>query len=333
MLLHQCYTYFVTFQEDRRIFKYAVLFLLMLNIVHTALCQLTVWHLAVRHLLHESEWRQPRWLFAFYPPLCGIASCLVQIFYAHRIYLFSQRNLVISGLVTFGSLFQFTWSMLAAVRIFTVKEISNFRFWKYGVACWLGTAAATDFLVTSSMLWLLLKARGKIQKTNTIIDQLIALTVGTNILTFTVGLSDLMLFCFDDRTSTHVSTNLCLLKLYSSSLLFWLNARPRLLEKFGGGILIEDCELITNNQNETCEQGEIGSFDEELHNQEPGIRVVTTASLRADQVPLKDIFSGPRTLDSNKTLGNLSKGWRADDQNGFTIQIIGGRNLLLKKGT
>jgi len=105
--------------------------------------------------------------------------------------------------------------------------------WTYGVACWLGGAAATDLVITSSLVWILLSSKREIRETNNIIDRLIYLTIETNGLTFTVAVLDFVLFS-TSKDASHVAPHLCLVKLYINSFLVTLNSREKLAEEFGG---------------------------------------------------------------------------------------------------
>jgi len=229
----QVYTYFSNFKTDRPIYRYLVISLFIIDILHTVFSQVTLWEWFVAHVGDPGFVIKAPWSFAMSPVMCGIAAFVVQIFYAHRVYLLSNQRRIIPSLVAFGALFQLVWATAATAKVFIIQYFSGFQVWTYGVACWLGGAAATDLVITSTLVWILLSSKREIRETNNIIDRLIYLTIETNGLTFTVAVLDFVLFS-TSKDASHVAPHLCLVKLYINSFLFTLNSREKLAEEFGG---------------------------------------------------------------------------------------------------
>lgn len=321
--LSQVYTYFSTFKSDRALYRWAVVGLFIVDVLHTAFSQVTLWQWFVTHYGEPQAILKAPWSFAMSPVLTGISAFVVQLFYAHRVYLLAKRTLVIPVLIGFGALFQLVWATGATGQVFIIQYFQGFQVWTYGVACWLGGAAATDLLITASLLWILVNSKRGISKTNNIIDKLISLTVETNGLTFTVAVLDLILFsAFKD--ASHVGPHLVLVKLYINSFLVTLNSREKLAEHFGGSRTIhtsaptnEDASQVSrtlgNNQvsGDSPPMGKIKS----IYGAPDGIHVYTTATLSANLVK-----NDPERSESGYGLGAM----RPDHSNGFTTDIVGG---------
>ncbi|OAV93449.1 hypothetical protein PTTG_01606 [Puccinia triticina 1-1 BBBD Race 1] len=325
--LAQVYTYFSNFKTDRAIHRYSVIALFVLDILHTAFSQVTLWQWFVAHYGDPTAVIKAPWSFAMSPVMCGLAAFAVQIFYAHRVYLLSSQRMVIPGFIAFGALFQLVWAAGATAKVFQIQYFQGFQVWTYGVACWLGGAAVTDLLITSSLVWILLNSKRGIRRTNNIIDRLISLTIETNGLTFTVAVLDLILFAaFKD--ASHVGPHLCLVKLYINSFLVTLNSREKLAEEFGGSRTIHTSAPRNGPGNTdasklSCTLAPSHLQTDSLANEKAnvmfdapeGIRVCTTATLSANLM----------TSDSELTHTGYNAGsMRPDQSNGFTSDIVGG---------
>jgi len=85
----QVYTYFSNFKTDRPIYRYLVISLFIIDILHTVFSQVTLWEWFVAHVGDPGFVIKAPWSFAMSPVMCGIAAFVVQIFYAHRQGLFA----------------------------------------------------------------------------------------------------------------------------------------------------------------------------------------------------------------------------------------------------
>ncbi|KAA1133901.1 hypothetical protein PGTUg99_031258 [Puccinia graminis f. sp. tritici] len=353
--LAQVYTYFSNFKTDRPIHRYSVIGLFILDVLHTAFSQVTLWQWFVAHYGDPTAVVKAPWSFAMSPVMCGLAAFVVQIFYAHRVYLLSNQRMVIPGFIAFGAFFQLVWASVsqqpwmtldlfekdrtdifikilryqqgATAKVFQIQYFQGFQVWTYGVACWLGGAAATDLVITASLVWILLNSKRGIRRTNNIIDRLISLTIETNGLTFTVAVLDLVLFAaFKD--ASHVGPHLCLVKLYINSFLVTLNSREKLAEEFGGSRTIHtsaprngpgnteasklSCTLAPSHlQTESLSNEKANA----MYDAPDGIRVCTTATLSANLMS-----SDPELSQTGYNVGSM----RPDQSNGFTSDIVGG---------
>ncbi|MBW0502245.1 hypothetical protein O181_041960 [Austropuccinia psidii MF-1] len=317
--LAQTYTYFTTFRKDQPVYRWAVIGLLVVDILQTICCEITLWlWFVVDYGATTSALRFP-WSFALSPLLCGIATFVVQLFYAYRIYLLANGNRILPLLIAFGSLLQFAWAVGATAQAF-MKPFSSFHIWSYGVVLWLGGAAAVDLVITISLLLIFKKSKKGFQKTNNLLDRLIALTVKTNGITFTVAVLDLIFFSMFNNAS-HAAPNLCLVKLYFNSLLVSLNSRESLAENFGGSKTIHPIRQQEHNpaQKVTFAGLEAKSpdfYDIEKDDKSNGVYVYTTASLTTDHVKVTECQNELRRFSMG--------GMRADRNNGFTTNIVGG---------
>jgi len=316
--LTQAFTYFTRFELDRPIYRWAVVSLLAIDIIHTALCWVTLWLWFVRHFGEATEVAVSPWSFAVDPVMCGMAAVIVQVFYAYRIYVLSNQKLLIPAIVCALSLFQLGWSAGATGMIFRLQYFENFQVWTYGVAAWLGGAASCDTLVTASLVFLLARNRASssIETTNNMIDKLMRLTIETNGLTLAFALLDVILFA-TRSDAAHVAPNLCLIKLYLNSLLVSLNSRAELSRNFGGSrsIHLKDVNKSDGSNCSSPSQRNLATGAARL--QQAGVHVLTTAQVHTE-----------RAADETSCDDSMEKGRIRPDKGGYSANVTGGARAI-----
>ncbi|KAH9819954.1 hypothetical protein DFH28DRAFT_886005 [Melampsora americana] len=179
----------------------------------------------------------------------------------------------------------------------------------------------------TTMVWLQLKQQDTINKKENSFKKSVTLTIGNNSLTAAFCMMNLLSFLLDYENS-YISANLCLVRLYSSSLICLLNSRPKVHTKIRKAALLSDlldAARAAEEERDLENLAEHGNDSPITDNR--GILVVTTASLslRTGQpVPTNlQVLSQP-SPDLVDYLGNTFSIWRADKQNGFTVDIVGG---------
>ncbi|EGG07241.1 uncharacterized protein MELLADRAFT_106033 [Melampsora larici-populina 98AG31] len=179
----------------------------------------------------------------------------------------------------------------------------------------------------TTMVWLQLQQQDTINKKESSFRKLIALTIGNNSLTAAFCLMDLILFLLAYEES-HVPASLCLVRLYSSSLLCMLNSRPKRVvdTEVKKATFLSDlldaarAESEERDLESRAEDGNLASVADIR-----GILVVTTASLslRTGQPITNNLQVLTRSSPVLDDFSGDCSTWRAD-QDGFTIDIVGG---------
>ncbi|KAF5355077.1 hypothetical protein D9756_005759 [Leucocoprinus leucothites] len=162
------------------------------------------------------------------PIVSGIVALTVQSFYAWRIHLLGQWKIVPGIIIFFGMAscaaacaITFGFIPLKDVRLLHKPNMTARTY------VWLGGAALTDLIISSSMLYLLFGARqSKFGRTQRLINRLIRLTIETGLVTAMTASIELILFLtLPSTNSMHLLGALNLCKVYSNALMASLNAR------------------------------------------------------------------------------------------------------------
>ncbi|GAA5952567.1 hypothetical protein JCM3765_002208 [Sporobolomyces pararoseus] len=223
----QSFQYYQNFPTDRKLYKYLVGGLWILDLTHTAVSIYTIWDWCVANYGNVEHLLVSPWSFGIDPAMVGLVSFICQSFYAYRVYVVGKRKIWIPLAIVLLSLVSFGFAIGASVTVFTLKEFSKFQSYTYGIAIWLALAALADIIITATLVFHLKKSKTGMANTNSILDKLIELVISTNGATSIVALVDAIVFGLRPE-AYHVIFNLCLPKLYGNSLLVSLNARVEL---------------------------------------------------------------------------------------------------------
>ncbi|GAA5976096.1 hypothetical protein JCM5350_000311 [Sporobolomyces pararoseus] len=230
----QAYAYFTMFPNDKRLYWWLVVFMLILDWSHAAVSMYTVYDWTVTHYGDLAHLATSPWSFGVDPAMTGIAACVCQFFYAYRVYVVGKRSLIVPITICVLALVSLGFAIGATAEIFILQYFSKFQSYTYGVASWLAIAAAADVIITVSLVYYLQRSKTGLLQTNSILNRLIELIISTNSLTALVAVADAVVFGVSP-SSWHAALNLCLCRLYFNSLLVSLNARADLERYLSGG--------------------------------------------------------------------------------------------------
>ncbi|KAJ6573810.1 hypothetical protein DFH09DRAFT_1151147 [Mycena vulgaris] len=164
--------------------------------------------------------------------LCAITSMIVQSFYAWRIWTMAYDAWLLRVIAVFiegVSLMQGSSAIAAAAFVLMNRTEAEVARRHLFVDNWLIGSLVTDTLISLCMLRILFKARDNTPRESTkqVLNQLIINTVKTGSATTIVAAVTFALFDSLRDRNYYGATFPFLQKLYSISLLTYLNARPR----------------------------------------------------------------------------------------------------------
>ncbi|EJC98851.1 uncharacterized protein FOMMEDRAFT_161031 [Fomitiporia mediterranea MF3/22] len=230
VLLAQLYTYFQRYTQDRLFYKCLVVFVCILETIHSALSGHVVYHYAISSFSDPLALLVPTWtliaqvLVGGFAPKQAYISVLVKSAFAMRVWRFSHKNVVLTG-----SILALNAAILVLAVIFTVKAISLPTFadqpkLKGITTAILTTSVFTDILIAASLTYYLHHLRNAFSAT-TLINGLIAYSIETGAITSICGIATLVSFDTLPLTFVYIGFFFVLSKLYSNSLLATLNTR------------------------------------------------------------------------------------------------------------
>ncbi|KAK7447000.1 hypothetical protein VKT23_014213 [Stygiomarasmius scandens] len=242
----QLYFYYISFPNDKLVFKVTVYTLFILDLCQTVGITSTVWHFLC------SGWGRPEhlfltdWGFAMIPLFSGVSSAGVQLFFVWRIYVLGtlQTHSTASKvfwntmivIIVCVSLAQSIGAIVSTARWFSINDIRKFDIIYGSAATWLAGSAIADVLIAACMITLLNTARSKGRKqyplnsaaskrTDDLLSRLIRNSVETGAITAGAAVLELIFFLRLSNTGLHLAVALGLSKLYTNTLYASVNAR------------------------------------------------------------------------------------------------------------
>ncbi|KIJ68842.1 hypothetical protein HYDPIDRAFT_107101 [Hydnomerulius pinastri MD-312] len=221
--LCQYYNYFRAFPQDRWVQKYLVLLVLIMSSLQIySMIAIEWWYLVASH--HASPLRAMPWELTSNLSLSIIIPFVVQSFYGHRLWIISERNKIITGLVWLLSFSQFLFGMISGFWKTPQSTVIELPF--TGLYGFLGLAC--DLLITSSVYFYLRPGRSEVRRMETRVQQITAVTIHMGALTSTVALVTVLDWLIQHGHPTVLTPVMIIAQSYVNSILGVLNARkPR----------------------------------------------------------------------------------------------------------
>ncbi|KAJ3539725.1 hypothetical protein NM688_g6324 [Phlebia brevispora] len=219
----QCFLYFTKYPNDRPWMKIMVSVLLLADTLNCVFDMWWIYDVLINHFSDPNALKTGNWVFATDPAMVGIIATMVQLFFAWRVKVLTNRPWVVLLIVVtaFGSIFG---GIGTAVAIHYVPEFTEFQKFQVVVIVWLICAVICDSAITLSLTWHLRKHKTGFQDTDDILNKIIRLTVQNGLITALWAIIDLISY-LATPSGLHLAFNFPLAKLYTNSLMSSLNSR------------------------------------------------------------------------------------------------------------
>jgi len=187
----------------------------------------------------------------------SIVALLVQIFYAIRIWKFSQRNILLVASLSVFIMGQFVSSIVWVGKAINMTMLAELKELDPLSITMDGLAVAADVLITIVICVLLRGARTSLQRSNTMINLLIAFSVQTGMLTSLCAIAALVSIVASPNTLIYGCFYYLLGRLYCNSLLATLNVRDAIRERGNNNTSISLRPFDGSNSSSTANRREI----------------------------------------------------------------------------
>ncbi|KAH9927667.1 uncharacterized protein B0H18DRAFT_283759 [Fomitopsis serialis] len=221
------YHYAFHSQKDPWPLRLFIVFLFVADTAQTGLSVVYAYTGLVTHFGGSHYLSTPGIVSTSLPAITGIISCSVELFFTYRVYAISHSIwlsafipvlAVASMLCAIGSVIAIRWPGMSGIESLQRPVAKGL------VSTWLVTGVVADILITVSLVWHLHRRKSGFSSTDSLVNQIIRLTVQTGVLTTTWAILDLALYLASPR-ATHLFFNISLAKLYTILLISSLNHR------------------------------------------------------------------------------------------------------------
>ncbi|KAJ7138957.1 hypothetical protein C8R46DRAFT_605415 [Mycena filopes] len=225
LLVSQAMTYYQTAHKDPVWMRLLVVYVLLVESANAAL-DIAVMYQPLITEYGSIPGKLPTLLLT--QPLCIILVAFpIELFFIWRIRTLTGRNLL-------PAIFLVLATVAFGAGIWTTVSIAGAHRWDnvpvtfHAVTLWIATSMATDLCIAFCLAWVLRGKRTGFQKSDTVVDRIVRMTVQTGLITAVVNILDLLSFLFIKNTTFNFMWSNPLSKLYSNCMMSTLNARATL---------------------------------------------------------------------------------------------------------
>ncbi|KAL0945449.1 hypothetical protein HGRIS_000940 [Hohenbuehelia grisea] len=228
----QTFLYFRSNSRDTFAFKALIFFLWILDGVHLAFITHGLYYYMVSNFANPVALLVPTWSVLAQVYITCISDLIIRAIFTRRVFVLSSRKwLLIVIIAIFSLTTAVTGSLFAATAenktFFALNDIS----WILYTA--LSSGVAADCFIAVSLVFFLLQARTGFEKTDSLVNTLMAYTINTGLFTTLCQIACLITYAVWPMEFIFMGVYFSLSALYLNSLLATLNARGSLREAHG----------------------------------------------------------------------------------------------------
>ncbi|KAJ7627391.1 hypothetical protein FB45DRAFT_60349 [Roridomyces roridus] len=225
----QTYIYYENYPEDPFFLKALVAFLWVLDFAHLIMIGQAMYYYLVTNFGNAAALAVTTITLDLHLVFLAITTFTCQAYFLRRVWRFSNRNKLLTGLLTAGCTSTLVLDLLLAGQTLAARNSSdvptNLRIESIAV---FSTGGANDLAIAFVLCWYLRRSKSEFERTNFVLTQLIQYTVSTGLLTSIFALGTLAAYIGSRETFIWLAIYVSLGRMYTNALLATLNSRRRL---------------------------------------------------------------------------------------------------------
>ncbi|KAK0236470.1 hypothetical protein EDD85DRAFT_954338 [Armillaria nabsnona] len=226
----QLYLYYLAFPNDRRLLKYLVYGIYVIESVQTILVAHDMFATFGYGFGDIDALTRMNFLWLTVPIMSAVAAGVGQVFYAYRIFVLSKSRITPIFIICV-SLTSSVSAMIIGIYAFQAGDLTkmNNRKMQITAGIWCGAAALCDILIAICMTYYLMRSTSNFRRTRLLITRIIRLTIETGSVTAVVALLSFILFIVFPHQTFYITPGILLPKLYANTVYMVLNSRIRVI--------------------------------------------------------------------------------------------------------
>ncbi|KAK0216504.1 hypothetical protein EDD85DRAFT_870002 [Armillaria nabsnona] len=293
VLCNQVYIYYLSFPKDRLVSKCIVYVLWATETVQTLISISDIFDIFCYDFGNLAKLDDVHLTWFTAPVLSGLVGCVCQLFYAWRMYKFNNKARWLSITLSMIAFTQCVAAIICGVQGRRYDHFSELQVkTKVSTMIWLGGSALCDAAIALSMTYLLSQAHTGLKSTRVLLSRLIRLTIETGTATAALAVVDIALFLAYPNNNYHTVPAICLVKVYSNTVLAVCNSR--MTSRIRGGR--EDATLHSY-------ESFAGELNIELRNAQTITNAESSLGLEGDESRKKPDNLLPSASENGPTMG------------------------------
>ncbi|KDR66244.1 hypothetical protein GALMADRAFT_1160882 [Galerina marginata CBS 339.88] len=226
VLVVQVYNYWLTYKKDLRIIRYLILYLFLVETIHTAIAMYMMYQPLIINFGSGLVFRDFPTALPAEPILTILISTPIQVFIAWRIWRI-QNSFWIPAFVCVLAAVSAAGGIWTGIVVVVIGVFAGTPQAYPAVYLWLVSAATADIMITGSLAVILLRRKTGLPS-DAVISRIVLFTIQTGLLTSISAVVDVVLLLVVPHTTVNFLVDVTLAKIYAISLISTLNARESL---------------------------------------------------------------------------------------------------------
>ncbi|KAJ7191434.1 hypothetical protein GGX14DRAFT_546699 [Mycena pura] len=223
----QAVTYFHRFPEDWFLYKFLVALVWALELVDQVFIGQAVYFYFIDNYEQPEVLLTQRvaWTLILQLTVGAVIGMIVRICFATRVWLFSERNVIVTGTIVIFTLGEMGVAILYTIRCLQKPYVIFLPDLKLVASVALGINAATDLFTAGALCYFLRKFRTGLQESDSLVNTLTIYAVNNGVLTAVIGICTIIFYDVHPKRFQFLAFYFILTKLYAISFFCTLNAR------------------------------------------------------------------------------------------------------------
>ncbi|KAK0489765.1 hypothetical protein EDD18DRAFT_1458661 [Armillaria luteobubalina] len=228
ILCDQVYIYYISFPKDNPASKTVVYILWVTETAQTTATIYYTFDMFCYEFGNLAALDEVNVTWFIIPIMSGFVGCIAQLFYAWRMYKFSQKARWLCMTLSMIAFVQFSAAICCGIEVRNSGHYSNLQNnsrVKVPEIIWLGGNVLCDTAIALCMTYLLNRAQTSLKSTRILLSRLMRLTIETGTVTAVIATIHMALFLTYHDNNYHTAPANCLVKVYSNTVLAVCNSR------------------------------------------------------------------------------------------------------------
>ncbi|KAH8094483.1 hypothetical protein BXZ70DRAFT_1034476 [Cristinia sonorae] len=239
LVMFQFASYYRTKFNDPRPIKLMVLFLFIIDNVHSVAVIYMLWEICVTNFDNPDILNYALWPYPFTPIATALAAFATQVFLGYRIFRLT-KNTLLYGFIVFLAVPSFALGMACGIRAWIINVLAELVVLGPLVTAWLSMQVGIDMFITVTLSLTLWRSRTGFRRTDTVLNRLIRGAIQTGLFAGIFSMGDLATFLKYPDTNFYGMFAIPIGRIYTNTLLDTLLARDELRDRLGGAMDVEE---------------------------------------------------------------------------------------------
>ncbi|VDB92590.1 unnamed protein product [Peniophora sp. CBMAI 1063] len=212
-----------------------VLFLFLVDTIHSASVLYMSWYYCVTNYDNPASLAVAVWPYCFTPIATALAAFCTQVFLGYKVYRLLHNNKFVYGFLLVVAFISMALGIYCGAKAWSILVLDQLAVLNTPVTAWLSMQVGLDLLLCALLVWCFLKSRTGFRRTDHILNRLIRGAIQTGVFAAIFALADLATFIQYPAANFYGMFAIPIGRIYTNTLLDTLLTRERLRTDMSSG--------------------------------------------------------------------------------------------------